>query len=200
MLGERTICLVFVPHTGPAWLTARKVEFCGLDLFFWFCAVLISGEEPRHRHEHLMFFVPFRRGLTACLWRSSTLRLLLSSQECPPSHLHLPNNCWRTQIRHPFVSSPWLWPISPLHCIGFPQQLTDLSHHGKVLSACKEWACWDMGLVPLIQGGRSILMLISRLKPPPFLTVISRSVFHTHHQHQEGTFPQRDKWHQIKEH
>jgi len=61
------------------------------------------------------------------------------------------------------------------------QQQADLSHHGKGLSTHEEGTCGDMGLIPLTQGGRSILTLISWLKPPPSLTVISRPVFHIHH-------------------
>lgn len=67
--------LVFRPHAGPAWLTAKKVGFCGLVLFFCFWTELLSGEELGRRCERptLMFLVPFRRVLTACPWRSSTL-------------------------------------------------------------------------------------------------------------------------------
>lgn len=147
-----------------------------------------------------MYLVPF--------WRAPSLpwrRFLLCHEDTSARF------CWSTStcltavvgelesITRSFPLSAWDPPSLPSTQAPHNSQLASPTT-GRCYQPHEEWASWDMGLIPLIRGGRSILTLISLLKPPPSLTVISRPVLYTHHQHQEWTFPQIDKWHQIKEH
>lgn len=197
-LGLQTACTT---RTAGSWKSG--VLWSGFVFLLLSRAPLWRGTGTQAWASHTDVSVPFRRVLAACPWRSSTL--------CREDASHLPGAPASAPppAKEPSLASSnssscrffsWFWPISPSRRAGFPQQPSDLSHRRQALSTHEEWARRDMGLIPLIRGGRSISTLISLLKPPPSLAVISRPVFHTHHQHQEWTFLQTDKWHQIKEH
>lgn len=180
--------LIFRHHAESAQLTARKVGISGLISF---------------RAEPLSLRRSWSTGMKIPWWHFQfPLKAFSQSTRGDASHLCQPRSLRApTQIPHPVVASPRLWHISPPRHAGSPAAAV-WPLLLRSLSVITPWTVGSpgYGLIPPTRGGSTILTLISWLQPPPSLTAFSRPVFHTHHQHPGWTFPQADKWHQIKEH